>query len=183
MILKSIKFAVLALGISFSSLSNAANVDNGFDCNDIKNMTMKQKVVLYKAYYFGLEDDLGYSLAAIAWQESEAGKILVNAFDPSFGIYHTLLSSAAVRESKQDATNYEKNIIAQELIDSQQFASKHAIAEMKYWLSKHNGNYMKAWASYNAGHKMENGKSYASSISSKIGTLKKCLLIQPIRLK
>lgn len=47
--------------------------------------------LLKKTYIIGKQYDLGFTLSAILWQESQFGQFLHNFADPSCGYYHKLL--------------------------------------------------------------------------------------------
>lgn len=130
-----------------------------------------QRIILQKAYDSGKPHDLSWTLSAIVWKESSAGKNLANWRDPSVGPFHNLLFSVARREGVEGNPMLELAILNKLMYDFD-FAAKHAIYEVKYWLKVHNGDWKKTWASYNAGWKWEKGKQYSNDIYKKIQYLK-----------
>jgi len=54
-------------------------------------ISLKDYEILKKTYLTGKNYDLGLTLAAILWQESQFGEYLHNFADPSCGYYHKLL--------------------------------------------------------------------------------------------
>jgi len=140
-------------------------------CNQLNNLAPSQRLVLENAFVNGLSVDFGFTLAAIAFEESKAGLWNINFQDPSAGVFHTSLRSVLQRLNMKD-TSFNRNLIGQRLIDDETFASKMAIKELRFWQKVHNGDWMKMYESYNAGY----GKNpkYATRIRSNIRTLVSC---------
>lgn len=132
--------------------------------------------VLKLSYLYGKPFDLGYTLAAIAWQESVAGKYLINVNDPSFGVYHILISTAA---SRAKVRGLNKNLLAYNLMMNQKLAAAFAIKELLYWktsLKRKEATYSNIWAAYNAGwhYNGRQGQRYSSNIQEKVRWMQKC---------
>ena len=147
-------------------------------CDSLYTMSDLQLKTLAHSYQYGLEYDMGYSLAAIAWQESNAGKYPVNVNDPSFGVHHILLNNA-MKRSKTKNTAFNRNLMAASLLNPSTSA-KFAIKELQYWHKYWKGNWIKIWASYNAGHSYKIGLSYAYKIKEKVALIKNCLIEIPV---
>lgn len=136
----------------------------------------EQREVLQQSYDFGKPYDMGWSLAAIAWKESSAGLKLANFSDPSFGVYHILLKTAAAHEGVDINSDPKSGInIATRLLWDNSYAADHAITVLNYWLGRHNGDWSKAWASYNGGNNWEGNapQEYSADIKSKLSYLRK----------
>jgi len=144
--------------------------------SEFKNLNAKQQWYIQQAYIKGKEFNVQWSLAAIVWKESEAGKYNINLSDPSCGAFHANINSVMRRHTYKDSS-FMRNIICQRLIDSFDFASAEAIAELEYWVNEHNGNWVNVWASYNAGYAFNGkvGQRYAKDISKRIRVLKRLL--------
>jgi hypothetical protein len=171
------KFAVpLSLVASILLLVSVDSEANASECKLVHSLSDKQLGILVKSYHAGVDDGFGYSLAAIAWKESLAGVIKINAFDPSFGIYHISLTTAASREGVSG--NFRKNMLAQRLIDDDDYAAYHAIQELKGWSVRHNGDWRLMWASYNGGNSWHKAKpqAYAKEIAERVRMIQKCLI-------
>ena len=153
----------------FSALSVADS------CKPVEDLSRKQVQTLYQSYNYGVEYDMGLTLAAIAWQESNAGLYPINISDPSFGVHHILLTTAMKRSDIKN-TGYHRNMLAASLLDHDVSAS-YAIKEIKYWFGYHRSDWYKVWASYNAGHNYKAGVSYANKIREKVKLIKDCLII------
>ncbi|MBF84573.1 MAG: hypothetical protein CL489_08875 [Acidobacteria bacterium] len=137
-----------------------------------------QRNVLQRAYDYGVEYDMGWSLAAIAWKESSAGRNMANWNDPSVGVFHNLLKSVAKREGVYG--NEEKEVILiVRLMHEFEFSAKHAVLELKYWQKQYGKDWRKIWSSYNAGWNWFNGIKYSDDIANKIQYLKrnKCIKV------
>lgn len=153
---------ILILLLSMLSF-NAVAQCTAFDFN--------QRQVLQKAYDYGVEHDMGWSLAAIAWKESSAGRHMANWNDPSVGVFHNLLKSVAKREGVHGDTEAEMRILVR-LMYEFEFSAKHAVLELKFWQKQYGKDWRKVWASYNAGWNWFNGVKYSDSIAQKIGYLR-----------
>ena len=135
-----------------------------------ERFTYEQKLIIAKAYNIGKKYDLGYTLAAIAIIESQAGKFLVNLGDPSCGVYHNLLSSVANREGIE-LSNINRNYLCTKLIKDFEFASGQALEELLYW-KKYHKDWEKTVMSYNAGFNYRNGDEYLLKVREEINKLK-----------
>lgn len=142
------------------------------------NFDSQQINILKKSFMYGKPFDLGYTLAAIAWQESIAGKYLINVNDPSFGVYHILISSAA---NRSNIKGLEVNRLAMALIRDQRLSASFAIKELLFWqgvLKPKDKDWSNVWAAYNGGYnyKSSQAQTYSKNISRKIKWLKTCLI-------
>ena len=138
------------------------------------DFSSKQQEVILFAYHKGEPLGLGYTLAAIAIQESCAGRTPINVDDPAFGIFHNLLSSVIDRENLSP-TLANRNMIATRLLFNRDYAANQAIAELLYWSNRYKGKHLQ-WSkmvmSYNAGTKYTNGANYLRAIKKHIKLLK-----------
>ena len=158
--------------------------------NELFNLSFKQRDIMITSIKSGKQYDLGYTLAAIAWQESKFGEYLVNLNDPSCGVYHIYLPDLLNRLGKKD-TSWNRNVVCSRLINDFNFGLTEAIGRLEfwknYWYSKGlRGN--KLWRymimSYNAGtsflhnkkSKMK-AKQYLKHIIRKVRVLKRYVLI------
>lgn len=132
-------------------------------------LTSVQKSNIIRTYHEANPLNLGYTMAAIIWQESKGGKYLINLQDPSCGPYHNSITSVMSRHNIVD-TSFNRNRTCQMLINDWEFAFSESLSELRYWQNVRNGNWTKVWASYNGGWAMS--LSYAANIKSKIEFLK-----------
>jgi len=165
--------------IASLSLLGVVNDTRANDCAVVNALSDKQLGVIVKAYHLGAPEGLGYSLSAIAWQESLAGLVKVNYADPSFGLYHISLKTAAKREGI--TTTFKKNMLAQRLLDDDAYSAYHALAELRYWKTYHKGVWRRIWASYNGGFGWENTSSYADAIAERVRLIQQCVLPLPTK--
>ncbi|PAF51199.1 hypothetical protein BKH43_03060 [Helicobacter sp. 13S00401-1] len=124
-------------------------------CVSLHEFSKKQIDVLLYAYLYGKEHGFGYTMAAIAWQESCSGEYLLNFQDPSAGIYHALVPGVIKKYTKYKDSNFLRNIIGQMLISNPEFASSIALDELKYWQRVRKGNFKSIIKSYNKGFSWE----------------------------
>jgi hypothetical protein len=161
----------LLLASLLISLAIPAQADKGL-CEI--NFTYSQKALLKQAFLIGREMGLAYSLPAIAWQESSAGLYqinLKNPDNPAAGPYQNLVKNVLKREQMRD-TKANRHKVITRLISDFQFATKHAIVELRYWIKVHNGDWKKVWGSYFGGYKPD--YRYAKKIGEKAYLISKC---------
>lgn len=151
--MKNLIFLILIISTSYTK-----------DLNSIlNNMTVQQKAELARAYLVGEKHNLGLTLTAIAWQESQAGKWLINLDDPSFGLFHIKPTSKGWNRSRE----------AEKLLTFE-YSSRRVIEILNYWSAYHKGNWRKMIKSYNAGFNYNSPKAaeYLKNIQAKVMVLK-----------
>ena len=130
---------------------------------ELYHLSEHQKIILLKTYIKAKQFGYENTMTAIAWQESQFGKYLVDLSGPSFGVFHNLVSSVARRNGKS-GTSWSNSRIAERLILDYDFSFSQALAELKYW-----ENYWRSkgkphiWretvGSYNGGYRWRHKKS------------------------
>ena len=149
---------------------------------ELRNLTPRQYAVLMYSLEAGRSEDLGLTLAAIAWKESSFGKNKVNPGDGkhgSYGSHQILLTSAAAHLKDQGLVNVnlnseQKDIMIHYLTKNEDVSIRFALEELKYRQKKHKGNYRKMLASYNAGHaglSSPAGAKYARDVAYRVRLL------------
>lgn len=169
--------AGLLLATGLFGASNIMSVKANIQ--ELKKFTVEQKVVMYQGFRYGYNDDMGYSMAMLGWQESKSGKDKVNLEDPSFGIYHNLLGTVINREKVPNSAYY-RNKYANKLVQNDDFARSQALSELLYWKSYHLartgkvGLWQKTIRSYNAGGNWsgKDAEAYFQNIKNKLKALK-----------
>ncbi len=170
--------AFFAVMVGMSGVVHAASDIAGATEGCKVEFSDKQLYTLHKAYTFGKRTQRGFTLAAIAWQESSAGTRLQHSDGPhwsqkSYGVFHNLLSTIKERDgcSKADCTDKKKK-----LLRDFQYSATKATEELDYWKNRlgHSG---KAIAAYNTGNNWNStrGKTYLKKINVKIRYLKNCI--------
>jgi len=154
---KLLIFLLIIAGIQANSLEK-----------ELQNLSYKQKQVLIKTLYKGKEFNYGWTLAAIAWQESKFGKYLINLQDPSCGVFHVMPKYISDNKWKQSR-------ICERLIKDFDFSFSQALAKLKYWENYHKSKkHYPVWKhtimSYNGGFK--GNDKYYKTIVLKIKALK-----------
>lgn len=135
------------------SNSNLMAIDLMIDrsCDSISDFSQEQKDTIIYAYMYGKDKGFGYTMAAIAWKESCAGKYLINFSDPSAGIYHALIPGVIKQYTDLKDSQFVRNVVGQMLVSNKEFASSVALDHLKYWQEVHNGDFKKIIKSYNKG--------------------------------
>ncbi len=171
--------AILALCCAFSVLQAAPSAKfPQVECANLNRFTKAQRDHIIYAYNFGAPKGMGYTMAAIAWQESCAGAYMMNFSDPSAGLYHAHIPVVLKYYSSYNDTPFTRNVMGQLLIDDRRFASQVALDSLMYWHKYHKGNHKNIIKSYNKGFKWEKDRasnklaeSYYLSIGKKIRAL------------
>lgn len=166
-----INTALTALLLVFLSVPYAS----AYQCPVLasEGLSERQIGVIHKAFTVGKAKNMSYSLAAIVWKESSAGRYMINLQDPSAGAFHITINNALVYLKWKD-TNFNRNRAAQMLIQDFQLSAEFAMINLTFWKDLHKDNWFRIWASYNAGYRWQNGESYATDISRKVQKIKLC---------
>lgn len=148
------------------------------ECATPSRFSKAQRENLIYAYTFGAPKGMGYTMAAIAWQESCAGAYMINFSDPSAGLYHAHIPVVLKYYSSYSDTPFTRNVMGQLLIDDRRFASQVALDSLMYWHGYHKGNHKNIIKSYNKGFRWQKDRasnklaeSYYLNIRKKIRAL------------
>lgn len=160
--------AIILAGATLLGASTASAHTIGKACTTKFNM--EQLELIQASYDAGKKHDYGWTLAAMAWQESSAGVKPLNWNDPSFGPFHANIKSVSNRFGAKN--QHEEFFLAQELMYNFNFAVEAAVAELDYWKKIRKGNWRKMVMSYNAGGNMSAGQAHLNKIITKIQFLK-----------
>ncbi len=139
------------------------------------HLSEQQIKSLTKSYEFGYPADFGYTLAAIEWQESMAGKYRINLQDPSAGAHGICITTYMSRHKNEiQNTAFNRNRVAQMLVDSHELSCREALDELLDWNRVHHGHWSSVVSSYNAGYgwNTPQGQQYLTAIQAKIKVLK-----------
>lgn len=145
------------------------------------NFNQSQKQVLYNSYEIGNEltleyygsEDLGYLMAAIAWQETKAGVRVQNS-NPShhaYGVFQNYLPTIRTRANRLNlglSDTELKNLVMDDMYASASFA----IMELRDWDKYHKGKLDRILSSYFAGFKWKSSKWYYNAVMKKLNWLK-----------
>jgi len=139
-------------------------------------LSKEQKDVARFVYEKGKPFDLGYTLVAIAWQESKLGKYPINLSDPSCGIMH-VMPRFLIKRTKMKDTLWNRSRLCERLISDKSFSIAAAILELKYWQNywksrKVNRVWSHMVASYNQGFACDINSEYVKSIRKYIKRLR-----------
>lgn len=163
------KFFIALITITISSFSSA------YTCKDVDKLSTAQIDTLRWSYHYGEPHDMGYTLAAIVWKESNAGLWKINIRDPAAGIAQNHLKYSLTRLERKD-TSFNRNVLAQQLVDNDNLSLHLAILELKYWYKRHKGNWKFVRSSYNEGNDWlsEKGLNYSEDIRKRLIVLRDC---------
>lgn len=170
------KKIILLASLLATSLTLKANV-----CTEVISLSPKQIETLQYSHHRGEPYNLGETLAAISWQESSAGKYLINPRDPSGGAYHVLARTALSYEGIKYNTMNE-SLILTKLVLNRDYSADMALTVLRTDAKRFNNSRYLMWGSYNGGPtwmKKEEAtknraKSYALKIRDKVNLLSKC---------
>lgn len=141
------------------------------------NMSNDQIAYIDMVYNITNDLELTYLLSAIAWQESNLGKYLINLSDGkegSFGIFQIQLHYLA--KDKNIKSSWEKSRLAERLLNDHEFSAREAAKILSFFMKNKNCKISCALAKYNAGNKgntTTKGKAYASSVMKRVAVLRK----------
>lgn len=154
------------------SLLLTPTVSQASHCALFETLTASQQHVLQESYAGGAPLDLGFTLAAIALQESSAGNHRVNWGDPSFGVHHIYMKTAASTLEVQEGIP--QVLLALRLAVDDDMNREMALGVLTYWRERHSGDWERMVMSYNAGNKFWNGRGYLTRISRHVRQLQQC---------
>lgn len=140
-------------------------------------LTQQQASVANFAYSYGKPFDYGYTMVAIAMEESRLGKWNINIQDPSAGPWHVTLDKG-LQYKGWDDTPFNRNRIAQLLMEDIYFAAHLAIEELLFWHRVREGNWRQVVSSYNGGWR--GNEAYLKKISRNIDIIKRCGWVEGI---
>lgn len=119
--------------------------------------------------------DLGYTLASIALNESNAGKWRVNLRSKDIGLFQVNSNTAS---RTLGVTNYYKRLeLDEKLIYDDILNSYVALTVLSYFKEYHKGKWSAMVQSYNEGFKINTIKSlkYLASIRESVNMLTQCM--------
>lgn len=172
-------FYQFLFGIIFGAIFMAVMIGrveaSVYSCEAITKLSDSQVHNLQQSYEFGLQEDLGYTLAAISWRESSAGKYRINYKSNDYGSFG--INYNTVQRLEKIKSYYKTIEHLQQLVYDDYKGSRYAIATLKWNLKHHKGNWRKAVMHYHVGNKWWLGREYANDIALKVNILKTCLIV------
>lgn len=136
---------------------------------DWANMKPEERFSIYESYMVGKSKDIGYSLAAINWQESKGGRWLYSTDHSDYGVYHVNLTWY-MRTMDIENTLYNRVEWGSKLIKNRALGESYAIGKLLGLVERFNGDYMKVWKAYNGSN--ERAAKYAKEIRAKVRFLR-----------
>jgi len=170
--------------ISFTAYADPVNPKVKDICKKW-DFTPYQEDIIKHSYAMGSDHNFGNTLAGIALQESQAGKYLINWNDPSFGVHHIYVKTAA---SLTDTSGFlNKILLGQSIMEDPNLSLSMAVTVLKtaVKLRKKHGNFSwkNVWATYNGGgnYKGDDAQGYAEMVAGHIIWLDKCFFTPEMR--
>jgi hypothetical protein len=139
-------------------------------------LTNEQVRILNQCYQYGKQSNLGYTLAAICWVESQAGYWRINSESGDYGITGINLRTALNRLRLKPIYSNIKRLQTRLVMDNE-LALQLALSELEYW--KYQRKYTEWFdyvSAYNRGH--IGSYNYARKISRTIRWIKKMKIIK-----
>lgn len=161
---------ILLMVISLNAKANS--------CYRYTSLNDSQKHMAVDAYLYGMNDDLGYTLAAIAMQESSLGLHKMNYISRDFGLFQINITTASTMLKIRGIIA--KNDLALRLINDNMLNSKLALGVLSHFKVK--SNWRDAIRSYNQGYRWRTNKkskiksdNYLSKIIDNVNMFKRCM--------
>lgn len=126
-----------------------------------QSMSLKQWSVLSLAYQIGLSSNLGYTLTAIAWEESKGGLYTVNNDLSDFGVMQVNIKNIKAYAPKQPTGR-----LVQRHITDASYNIETALKILVYFEDYWEGDWQLAVRSYNAGFKHTDAVKYQLRIAA-----------------
>lgn len=152
------------------------------NCDTIQQLNLIQKHNLSFAYSYGEPYDLGYTLAAIALTESNAGKWRLNVRTNDLGLFQ--VNATTAENTLKLERYYDKLKLHQDLIYNDRLGAEIAIATLEHFRANRVMT-SKVWSemimSYNEGYRWQRDKlsrrkaeKYLTRVSGSVKILQKC---------
>jgi len=132
------------------------------------NMSKVQRDSIRKSYTSGLDYSLGYTLAAINWQESVGGVYQISMDGNDYGIYHINIHWYLKAVHKKD-TMWNRSKYATVLLTKPKYSEIYVISVLQNHLLSNGNNFYRTWWRYNG------AKKYADAIRKKVIFLQKII--------
>lgn len=148
---------------------------------DFDKLSQQQLDVLYQVAERAYPFDMGYSAAAMAWQESNLGEWPVDIAGKSCGVFHKIIPNY-MKDKKMTINSFKTNVVCADFMNDINLATAVYIEDMHYWktsLQKRGYKGKELWdmmfRSYNAGYRLENkdGIRYSKQVQARIQVLQK----------
>jgi len=156
---------------------------------ELTKLDKGQQELLFKSYIYAEQNGYGYTLTAVAWKESNFGKIVANPKEGKYGTYGPYQSKVEDVLARNHLKPTKDNIakVREQLLHDLKFAANDAIIELKAWDHSHAKKkkvnvYRSTLAAYNAGTAAEKsslGKGYAEDIVHRLPIVKKYIMSKP----
>lgn len=151
-------------------------------CSEVSQLSLIQKHNLSKSYSYGHPYELGYTLAAIALVESQAGKWRLNIKTGDVGLYQ--INYITAENTLGVNRYYDQLALHQDLIYNDRLSAEIAIATLQHFRANRAMTSV-VWSEmikgYNEGYKWRRDKvsrkkaeKYLTRVTNSVRLLKKC---------
>lgn len=143
---------------------------------ELNNLSQEQRKVMNKVYRYGKNNDLQWSLTAIAWKESFFGKYKMPLGKDTLdrGTMQVNLKSYFKRYGIKD-TKKNRRIYGDKLIKDDKHNMDAAIEELRFWEKQKKSwqSYRRVWSQYNDGTIVTSkGENYGKDIALRVRVLR-----------
>lgn len=177
------KFIAMVLGVLVGIVLSLilvvpvkAEEDMAASCEALsqEGLSDNQVQVLHDSFEAGAVKDMSYSLAAIAWKESSAGRYLMNLQDPSAGVFMVTVDNAMGYIKWKD-TPFNRNRMAQKLVEDFELSAEFAMINLQFWVDQYGNDWRTIWRRYNGGYSdSARAIKYSQDIAAKIQVIARC---------
>lgn len=167
----------LYYGLAFILASSFVQSTHAATCERYDSLSAKQKHNLQRAYLYGAPDNLGYTLAAIALQESNAGQWRVSFRTNDYGLMQINVTTAV---NTMGVTNYYRQMeLIERIIHDDSLSLTIALSVLDHFRQGRqmtNDVWREMVMRYNVGWRSTNGRGekYLQSVSHYVNLLQQC---------
>lgn len=175
------KILILSVLLAISNPVEATHNDSS-ECSRYNALSEEQKTVLYEAWLHGLQHDYSWTLPAISWAESNAGKWTLNYFSNDFGVMQINIETAS--RMLGVTSRFKKIELAQQLIEDNELNYYLASRVLKHFQRRRvmtNEVWVEMVKSYNEGYRWRSNESsaekaegYYQSVAQNVRELRLC---------
>lgn len=158
--------------ISFNALASSL-------CTQYDNLSPEQKYRLEYSYHYGYPDGLGYTLAAIALVESQAGLYKINTDTKDYGLHQ--INELTIFNTLGVTSYWKKKEIITKVVTDDSLSAYLAMSVLSHF-QKNTGSWKEMVMRYNIGNQnntkaLKKGLDYYSKVRDNVSMLKQCMKV------
>lgn len=163
---------ILVIGLFESDIVKA----KGKECQKYDALSSEQKYRLEYSYHYGYPNDLGYTLAAIAWVESNAGIYKINLDTRDYGLHQ--INDRTIFNTLGVTDYWKKREIITKVITDDSLSAYLAMSVLLHF-QKNTSSWKEMVMRYNIGNKkdkvsLKRGLDYYNKVKDNVNILKTC---------